>query len=168
MALTFKKPTTPTRRHTALVVDRAISKSRPLIKSLMKSLPYKAGRNTSGKLTVRHRGGRGKRQYRDIDFLRENHDVSGIVVSIEYDPNRSANIALINYKDGDKRYILSPDGLKIGDEVISGEKAPIRTGNALPLKNIPEGTSIYNLECRTGDGGKLLRSSGTFAKVIGK
>lgn len=167
MALIFKKPTTPTRRHTALVVDRAISKSRPLLKSLMKSLPYKAGRNTSGKLTVRHRGGRGKRQYRDIDFLRENHNVSGVVVSIEYDPNRSANIALVNYKDGDKRYILSPDGLKIGDEVISGDKAPIRIGNALPLKNIPSAQFVHNIELIAGKGGILVRTAGSAAQIQG-
>lgn len=167
MALIYKKPTTPTRRHTSLVIDRAVSKVKPQ-KSLMTSVGgFKAGRNTSGKLTVRHKGGRGRRQYRTIDFLRDKHNIPGIVKTIEYDPNRTSFIALINYKDGDKRYILAPDGLKIGDEIMSGDKAPIKTGNALPLKSIPSAQFVHNIEMTPGKGGVMVRTAGSAAQIQG-
>ena len=166
MALKFKKPTTPTRRHTALIVDRDITKSRAS-KNLMTHLPNKAGRNASGKLTVRHRGGREKRHYRDIDFLRDKHNIPGKVTSIEYDPNRTANIALIVYKDGDKRYILAPSGLVIGDVIMSGEKADIKLGNSLPLKNIPSAQFVHNIELAAGNGGVLVRTAGSAAQIQG-
>jgi large subunit ribosomal protein L2 len=166
MALQYKKPTTPTRRHTALLVDRAVSKARPN-KSMLKHLSYSAGRNVSGKLTVRHKGGREKRHYRNIDFLRDKLNVPGVVKVIEYDPNRSANIALIYYKDGDKRYILAPQGLSIGDEVMSGNKASVKVGNALPLKNIPSAQFVHNIELLPGKGGVLVRTAGCSAQIQG-
>jgi len=166
MALKFQNPTTSTKRHTALVIDRTITQNRP-DKNLMSHLSYKAGRNSSGKLTVRHKGGREKRHYRNIDFMRDKHNIPGKVSVIEYDPNRSANIALVVYKDGDKRYILSPLGLAVGDEVMSGDKATIKIGNALPLKNIPSAQFVHNIELSVGKGGVLVRSAGSSAQIQG-
>ncbi len=137
-------------------------------KSLLAPLHKRGGRNHQGKLTVRHQGGGHKRQYRIIDFKRDKDGIPGRVATIEYDPNRSANIALIHYVDGEKRYILAPKGIKVGQEVISGEDADIKMGNALPLVNIPVGTIIHNVELKPGRGGQLVRSAGAEAQVLGR
>jgi large subunit ribosomal protein L2 len=137
-------------------------------KSLLAPLHKKAGRNNQGKITVRHHGGGHKRKYRIIDFKRTKDGIPGRVATIEYDPNRTANIALINYADGEKRYILAPQGLKVGDIVESGPNADIKVGNALPLENIPVGTMIHNIELRPGKGGQLVRAAGTEAQLLGK
>src|SRR5690606_25326194 len=128
----------------------------------------KAGRNSQGRITVRHKGGGHKRQYRLIDFKRDKDGIPGRVATIEYDPNRSANIALIHYHDGEKRYILAPKGLKVGTDIMSGPEADIKVGNALPLANIPVGTVVHNIELNPGIGGQLVRSAGTSAQVLGK
>src|SRR5690606_27468177 len=130
--------------------------------------PRKAGRNNQGKLTVRHRGGGHKRQYRVIDFKRNKDGIPAKVATIEYDPNRSANIALLVYADGEKRYIIAPKGLKVGQEVFNGPDADIKVGNALALTDIPVGTTIHNIELKPGKGGQLVRSAGTSAQVLGK
>ena len=135
-------------------------------KKLTKALRKSGGRNNTGRITIRRRGGGHKRRYRIIDFKRNKLDVPGKVATIEYDPNRSANIALIHYKDGDKRYILSPDKLKVGDNVISGNKVPLKTANSLPLKNIPAGIIIHNIELVPGKGGQMVRSAGAYAQVM--
>jgi large subunit ribosomal protein L2 len=137
-------------------------------KSLLTSLPKKAGRNNQGRLTVRHQGGGHKRQYRIIDFKRNKDGVPGRIATIEYDPNRTANIALVHYVDGEKRYILAPKGIQVGTEIMSGVDADIKVGNALPLKNIPVGTTIHNIELKPGKGGQLVRSAGTSAQILGK
>jgi large subunit ribosomal protein L2 len=137
-------------------------------KSLIEPLKKHAGRNNIGRITVRHRGGGNKRFYRIIDFKRNKHGIPAKVAAIEYDPNRSARIALLFYADGEKRYILAPLGLKVGDTVMSGPEAPIRTGNALPLRNIPVGTQIHNIELRIGAGGQLVRSAGAAAQLMAK
>ena len=137
-------------------------------KSLLAPLSKKAGRNNQGKITVRHQGGGHKRQYRIIDFKRNKDGIPGRVATIEYDPNRSANIALINYVDGEKRYILAPKNLEVGMEIMSGAEADIKIGNALPLINIPVGTVVHNIELKPGRGGQLVRSAGTSAQVLGK
>jgi large subunit ribosomal protein L2 len=137
-------------------------------KSLLAPLHKKGGRNNQGKLTVRHQGGGHKRQYRVIDFKRNKDGIPGRVATIEYDPNRSANIALINYVDGEKRYILAPKGLKVDMVIESGAESDIKVGNALPLKNIPVGTVIHNIELKPGKGGQLVRSAGTEAQLLGK
>lgn len=137
-------------------------------KSLLAPLHKKGGRNNQGKLTVRHQGGGHKRQYRIIDFKRDKDGIPGRVATVEYDPNRSANIALINYVDGEKRYILAPKGLQVGTEIMSGAEADIKVGNALPLINIPVGTVVHNIELKPGKGGQLVRSAGTSAQVLGK
>ena len=137
-------------------------------KSLLESTSKTGGRNHSGKITVRHIGGGAKRKYRKIDFKRNKLDILGRVASIEYDPNRTANIALINYRDGEKRYILAPEGLIVGQDIIAGETADIKVGNALPLGNIPVGTVIHNVELRPGKGGELARSAGSKAQIIGR
>ncbi len=160
------KPTTPGTRHQLrLVVD--LDRKKPE-KSLLQILKKHAGRNSYGRVTVRHRGGGHKRYYRLIDFKRNKYDLPGKVVALEYDPNRSANIALIQYPDGDKRYILAPDKLKRGDFVSAGEKAPIKDGNALPLARIPVGMPIHNLELKPKAGGKLVRGAGTAAFIQAK
>ena len=135
---------------------------------MLASKSKKAGRNNQGRITVRHQGGGEKRKYRLIDFKRNKFDIVGTVATIEYDPNRSANIALINYSDGEKRYIIAPKGLKVGMKVVSGEKADIKVGNALPLMNIPEGTLVHNIELQPGKGGELARSAGASAQILGK
>jgi large subunit ribosomal protein L2 len=137
-------------------------------KSLIEILPKHSGRNAQGRLTVRHQGGRQKRYYRKIDFKRNKPGVPAKVATIEYDPNRSARIALLHYVDGEKRYILAPLGLKVGDTVQSGPGAPIRVGNALPLRDIPLGTQIHNIELYAGKGGQLVRSAGTSAQLMAK
>src|SRR4051794_7108725 len=137
-------------------------------KSLLSPLHNLAGRNNQGKITVRHQGGGHKRKYRIIDFKRDKDGIPGRVATIEYDPNRSANIALIHYADGEKRYILAPHGLKVGQEIMSGPHADIKVGNALPLANIPVGTVIHNIELKPGRGGQLVRAAGAQAQLMGK
>ncbi|MCM3363069.1 50S ribosomal protein L2 [Niallia sp. MER TA 168] len=167
MAIKKYKPTSNGRRNMTSSDFSEITTSTPE-KSLLAPLHRKGGRNNQGKLTVRHQGGGHKRQYRVIDFKRDKDGVPGRVATIEYDPNRSANIALINYVDGEKRYILAPKNLEIGLEVMSGPEADIKPGNALPLANIPVGTVIHNIELKPGKGGQLVRSAGTSAQVLGK
>ncbi|MBR8661358.1 50S ribosomal protein L2 [Brevibacillus sp. NL20B1] len=161
------KPTSPGRRQMTVSTFEEITKSTPE-KSLLAPLTKKAGRNNQGKITVRHQGGGHKRKYRIIDFKRNKDGIVGRVASIEYDPNRSANIALINYLDGEKRYIIAPLGLKVGDEIISGPDADIKIGNALPLENIPVGTTIHNIELKPGKGGQLVRAAGASAQLLGR
>jgi large subunit ribosomal protein L2 len=167
VAIKSFKPTTPSRRHMTVSAFDEITTDKPE-KSLVVPLVRKAGRNNQGKLTVRHQGGGHKRKYRIIDFKRDKDGIPGKVATIEYDPNRSANIALIHYKDGEKRYILAPHGLKVGMTVVSGPDADIRVGNALPLKNIPVGTVIHNIEMKPGRGGQLVRAAGASAQLLGK
>lgn len=161
------KPYTPSRRFITVEDFSGLSKKEPE-KSLVRPLRKKAGRNNFGLLVVRHQGGGHKRAYRVIDFKRDKPGVPGTVVAIEYDPNRSSRIALIHYKDGEKRYILQPEGLKVGDTVQSGSEADIRIGNALPLDRIPEGTMLHNIELIPGTGGKLVRSAGASAQLMAK
>src|SRR5438309_7149051 len=137
-------------------------------KSLVEALPKAAGRNNQGKITVRHQGGGYKKVYRKVDFKRDKLGIPGKVATIEYDPNRSARIALINYRDGEKRYILAPLGLKVGDPIESGEEAPVRIGNALPLARIPVGSTVHNIELTLGQDGQLARSHGTSAQLLAK
>lgn len=167
MALKHYKPITNGRRNMTTLDFAEITKSEPE-KSLLQPLPKKAGRNNQGKLTVRHHGGGHKRQYRVIDFKRNKDGIPGKVDSIQYDPNRSANIALIVYADGEKRYIIAPKGLEVGQIIESGSKADIKVGNALPLKDIPVGSVIHNIELKPGRGGQLARSAGASAQVLGK
>ena len=166
MGIKSFNPYTPSRRHMTVVDRTELSTAAPE-KSLTVSLKKNAGRNAQGKITVRHRGGGEKRKYRLIDFKRNKDGIVGNVASIEYDPNRSANIALINYIDGEKRYILAPKGLTVGSKIISGEKVDILVGNNLALANIPEGTLIHNIEMLPGKGGQLVRSAGSSAQVLG-
>ncbi len=161
------KPTTNARRGMSTLVNTEITKSTPE-KSLVVKLKKHSGRNNQGKITVRHRGGGVKRKYRVIDFKRNKIDVPGVVAAIEYDPNRSANIALINYTDGEKKYIIAPLGLKVGDKIISGDNVDIKVGNCLPLKNIPVGTVIHNIEMRPGKGAQIARSAGSGAQILGR
>lgn len=161
------KPTSPAIRQMTVSTFEEITNKDPE-KSLLISLNRKGGRNSYGKITVRHRGGGAKKKYRIIDFKRDKDGVAGKVVAIEYDPNRTANIALINYADGEKRYIISPSGLKVGDIIESGENADIKVGNALPLKLIPVGTNIHNIELKPGKGAQLVRSAGAEAQLMGK
>ena len=167
MAIKKYKPTSNGRRGMTSSDFAEITTDSPE-KSLLAPLHKKGGRNNQGKLTVRHQGGGHKRQYRIIDFKREKDGIPGRVATIEYDPNRSANIALINYADGEKRYILAPKTLVVGMEVMSGSEADIKVGNALPLINIPVGTIVHNIELKPGKGGQLVRSAGTSAQVLGK
>ena len=167
MAIRNYKPTTPGRRGMSTLTNEEITKSTPE-KSLTVTLKKNSGRNNQGKITVRHQGGGVKRKYRLIDFKRDKKDIAGVVASIEYDPNRTANIALINYMDGEKRYIIAPKNLKVGDKVISGENVDIKVGNALPIMNIPVGTVIHNIELRPGKGAALARSAGTCAQILGR
>lgn len=157
-------PVTPTLRHTVLVSKDGVRKNNPE-KSLLRRLKKHSGRNSRGVVTVRHQGGGVKRMYRMIDFKRDKYDVPSKVFSLEYDPNRSSRIALLHYTDGEKRYIIAPVGLKVGDTILSGENAPLEIGNSLPLKNIPIGSEIYNIETTKGRGGILVRSAGVSAKL---
>lgn len=161
------KPTTNGRRNMTALDFAEITASRPE-KSLTEKLSKKGGRNNQGRLTVRHQGGGHKRKYRIIDFKRNKDGIAGRVATIEYDPNRSANIALIHYIDGEKRYILAPKGLKVDMQVMAGPEADIKVGNALPLSNIPVGTLIHNIELKPGKGGQLVRAAGTSAQLLGK
>ena len=165
MALKSRKPTTPGQRGLVLQTSDDITERRPK-KSLLRPLKKTGGRNSQGRLTVRHRGGGHKRRLRLIDFKRDKVGVPGEVTTIEYDPNRSARIALIKYRDGDWRYILAPQGLGVGDPVLSGEGAGIRVGNALPLRVIPPGTLVHNVELKVGKGGQIIRSAGVGAQVL--
>ncbi len=161
------KPTSPGRRQMSVSTFSEITKSKPE-KSLLRPLPKRAGRNNQGRLTQRHQGGGHKRQYRLIDFKRDKVGQPATVVGIEYDPNRSARIALLQYEDGDKRYILAPNGLKVGEKLVSGPDADIKVGNALPIANIPVGTVIHNIELQAGRGGVLVRSAGNQAQLVAK
>lgn len=167
MALKKYKPTSPGRRNMTVSSFEEITTDSPE-KTLLAVKNRKGGRNSTGKIMVRHRGGGEKNKYRIIDFKRNKDNVPGKVASIEYDPNRSANIALIVYADGEKRYILAPLGLKTGDVVVSGETADIKPGNALPLANIPLGSLIHNIELKPGKGGQIVRSAGTYAQLMAK
>lgn len=167
MAVKAYRPTSPGRRGMTGHTFEEITKGKPE-KSLLAPLKRKSGRNNQGKITVRHRGGGSKRKLRIIDFKRDKFGVPGRVAAVEYDPNRSANIALIFYADGEKRYILSPQGLKVNDTVISGEGSEIRPGNTLPLKSMPSGTEIHNIELYQGRGGQMVRSAGASAQLMAK
>lgn len=167
MAVKKFNPTTPSRRQMTVQSFDEVTTSTPE-KSLLVSLKKTGGRNAQGKITVRHHGGGAKRKYRLIDFKRNKDGIEGKVASIEYDPNRTAYIALISYKDGDKKYILAPQGLKVGDIVVSGADADIKPGNALPLKNIPVGTLVHNIELQVGKGGQLVRAAGGSAQLMAK
>lgn len=165
MGIKVLKPVTPGSRFATRDDFSEITVSTPE-KSLTTALRKKGGRNNKGRITVRHRGGGHRRRYRIIDFKRNKFDVPGKVNSIEYDPNRSAHIALIHYADGEKRYILAPVGLKVADEIISGENVPMKIGNSMPLKNIPTGLFVHNVELIAGRGGQLVRSAGSSAQIM--
>ena len=167
MGIKVYKSTSPGRRGMSGFTFDEITRSEPE-RSLLRPMKKKAGRNNQGRLTVRHRGGGHKRRYRLIDFKRDKHGVPARVAAIEYDPNRSARIALLVYADGEKRYILAPLGLQVGDTLISGPDAEIRPGNALPLVNMPLGTLVHNVELQPGKGGQLVRSAGTYAQLMAK
>ncbi|TVP95030.1 MAG: 50S ribosomal protein L2 [Acholeplasmatales bacterium] len=167
MALKKYKAITNGQRHMTSLDYSELSKTAPE-KSLLVKLNKKSGRNNQGKITVRHQGGGAKRKYRIIDFKRNKDGIPGRIATIEYDPNRTANIALVHYADGEKRYILAPKGLKVGMEIESGADADIKVGNALPLKNIPVGSTIHNIELAPNKGGQLVRSAGTSAQILGR
>ena len=167
MSVRKLKPRSPGVRFRTILGFEELTKSTPE-KSLLNALARKGGRNNRGRLTAKRRGGGHRKQYRIIDFKRNKDGVEAKVASVEYDPNRSANIALLVYGDGEKRYILSPDGLGVGDRVTSGDQAEIRTGNSLPIKLIPEGTQVHNIELRCGKGGQMARSAGASAQLMAK
>ena len=167
MAIRHFNPVTPGQRKKSTLVNEELTKTAPE-KSLLKAKNKKSGRNNQGRITVRHQGGGAKQKYRLIDFKRNKHDIEGTVASIEYDPNRSANIALINYADGEKRYIIAPKGLKVGMKIVSGENVDIKVGNALPIMNIPVGTVIHNIEMRPGKGAQIARCAGQSAQILGR
>ena len=167
MAIRVYKPTSPARRFMSVLTFEEITKKAPE-RSLVTDLRHKAGRNNQGKITVRHQGGGARRKYRIIDFKRTKDGVPATVKAIEYDPNRTCFIALLAYADGEKRYILAPLGLKVGDKVMSGPDADIKPGNCLPIANIPLGTLIHNVEIKVGKGGQMVRSAGTAAQVMAK
>ena len=168
MPIRSYKPTTPSRRHMTVSGFDGVDKRAKPEKSLTEVLQKHSGRNNYGRITVRHRGGGNKRKYRIIDFKRNKFDVEAKVLRLEYDPNRSANIALLEYTDGERRYILAPTGLSAGDSVIASTGADIKPGNALPIANIPVGTVIHNIELNPGRGGQLVRSAGTSAQLMAK
>ena len=167
MAIRNYKPTTPGRRKMSALVNEEITTNVPE-KSLVVTIKKNGGRNNQGKITVRHHGGGEKRKYRIIDFKRNKLNVPGKVATIEYDPNRTANIALVNYVDGEKRYIIAPKGLEVGQTIEAGENVDIKVGNSLPIMNIPVGTMIHNIELRPGKGGELARSAGSSAQILGR
>ena len=167
MAIRSYRPTTNGRRGMTTLVNEDITKTKPE-KSLVVTIKKSGGRNNQGKITVRHHGGGAKRKYRIIDFKRNKDGIVGTVASIEYDPNRSANIALINYADGEKRYIIAPNGLKVGMKIESGSNADIKVGNCLPLADIPEGTLVHNVELKPGKGGQMARSAGSSVQILGR
>ena len=166
MAIKSYKPTTNARRGMSTLANKEITKKTPE-KSLVVTLKKQGGRNNQGHITVRHQGGGAKRKYRIIDFLRNKDVIIGTVAAIEYDPNRTSNIALINYADGEKKYIIAPKGLKVGDKIESGVQADIKIGNCLPLANIPEGTLVHNVELKPGKGGQMARSAGSSVQILG-
>ena len=167
MGVKINKPTSPGRRFQSSSTFEEITRKRPE-KSLLRSLKKSGGRNSKGRITVRHRGGGHKRKYRVVDFKREKDGIPARIASIEYDPNRGANIALLHYADGEKRYILATHKSKVGDKVMSGTGSEIRPGNALPLREIPMGTNIHNIELNAGHGGQLARSAGNYARLMAK
>ena len=168
MGIKSFKPTTPSRR-TLTVSDFAdVTAKKPTVKALLETKAKKGGRNNQGRVTVRWIGGGHKRKLRKIDFKRDKYEVPATVAAIEYDPNRTARIALLNYADGEKRYIIAPDGLKVDDVILSSETAEIKTGNCLSIKNIPVGTLVHNVELRPGKGAQMARSAGSFVQVLGK
>ena len=167
MAIRVYKPTSPARRFMSVLTFEEITKKTPE-RSLVTDLRHKAGRNHHGKITVRHQGGGARRKYRIIDFKRNKDGIPATVKAIEYDPNRTCFIALLYYADGEKRYILAPLGLKVGDTVMSGPEADIKPGNCLPIENIPLGTLVHNIEIKVGRGGQMVRSAGTAAQVMAK
>ena len=167
MGIKKYKPTSPGRRFQSVLTFEEITCTKPE-RSLLRPLPKTGGRNCYGRITSRHIGGRHKRRYRVIDFKRDKINIPAKVASIEYDPNRSANIALLNYADGEKRYIIAPLKLQVGDTVISGEDADIKPGNTLPLRCIPLGTFIHNVELKPGKGAQIIRSAGTFGQLVAK
>ena len=167
MAIKKLRPTTSTTRYQSVLDKRDLSKEGPY-KPLLEVMNYKAGRSDSGRIAVRRKGGRVKRKYRIIDFKRNKIGITGLVERIEYDPNRTCNIALIKYPDGEFRYILAPDGMTNGQEILSDEKAPIKAGNSLALKNIPQGTLVHNIEMQPGRGGQIARSAGAYASISGQ
>jgi len=167
MAVKSFKPYTPSRRFMTVSSFDEITTDKPE-RSLIERLQQHAGRNNQGRMTVRHQGGGHKRQFRIIDFKRNKDGIIAKVATIEYDPNRSANIALLHYADGEKRYILAPNGLKVDDKIVSGPDADIKVGNALPIKNIPVGTSLHNIELKIGKGGQMVRSAGGSAQLMAK
>lgn len=167
MSIKFYKPTTNARRNMSVTDYSELSKVAPE-RSLLAPLSNKSGRNSYGRITVRHRGGGNRRKYRVIDFKRDNFGVAGEIATLEYDPNRSAHIALVKFEDGDKRYILAPAGAKVGDKIMAGPDADIKPGNALPLINIPTGTFVHNVELYPGRGGQLARAAGNAAQLMAK
>lgn len=167
MAVVQTKPTSPGRRFVTKVVHRDLHKGSPY-KPLLESQHGRGGRNNDGRITTRHRGGAHKQHYRKIDFKRTKDNIAAIVERLEYDPNRSANIALLKYQDGERRYIVAPEGLKAGDEVRSGSSAPISAGNAMPLRNLPLGSVIHCIELKPGRGAQLARSAGTSAQLVAR
>ena len=167
MAIKTYKPTTPSRRNMTVTDYSGLSKVKPE-KSLLEPMKKNSGRNSYGRITVRHRGGGNRRKYRVIDFKRERFGISATVQTLEYDPNRSAFIALVQYEDGEKRYIIAPQDLKVGDKIVSGPEADIKPGNALPLINIPVGTFLHNIELYPGKGAQLARSAGNTAQLMAK
>ncbi len=166
MAIKKYKPTTPGRRGMSSLSFEEITSTSPE-RSLLEPLSKKGGRNNTGRITTRHQGGGHKRQYRVIDFKRNKDNIPAKVATIEYDPNRSANIALLNDADGEKRYILAPKGMQVGQTIVSGEAVDIKVGNAMELRNIPEGTFVHNVELKPGKGGQLARSAGVSAQILG-
>lgn len=167
MAIKSFNPYSPSRRFITVSAFEEITTDKPY-RPLVEKLVRKAGRNNTGKMTVRHQGGGHKRQYRIIDFKRNKDNISAKVATIEYDPNRNARIALVNYADGEKRYIIAPLGLQVGDVIVSGPEADIKVGNCLPLKNIPLGTTVHNVEMKIGKGGQMARSAGASAQLMAK
>jgi large subunit ribosomal protein L2 len=167
MGIKTNKPTSPGRRFQSSSTFEEITRKVPE-RSLLKALKKRGGRNSMGRITVRHRGGGHKRSYREIDYKREKDGIPARVASIEYDPNRSANIALLHYADGEKRYILAPHRLQVGDRIVSGPGAEIKIGNSLPLNEIPLGTTIHNIELNVGHGGQMARSAGNYARLMAK
>ena len=166
MAIVKYKPTSNGRRNMTSLSNERITKSTPE-KSLLAPLNKKGGRGNTGRITSRHQGGGAKQKYRIIDFKRNKDNVPAVVAGIEYDPNRNANIALLHYADGEKRYIIAPENLNVGDKVISGEACDIKIGNAMPLKNIPDGTFVHNVELIAGKGGQMARAAGSSAQILG-
>lgn len=167
MALKKYNPVTPAQRQLIKVDRSELWKGKP-VKALTEGKPHKSGRNNLGRITTRHHGGGHKQSYRIIDFKRNKFDVEGTIERLEYDPNRTAYIALVNYTDGEQAYIIAPQRLVPGDKIVSGEKVDIKVGNALPLKNIPTGTIVHNVEMKIGKGGQIARSAGSYAQLVGK